>query len=121
MRLTWDELALAFDALFEMRIRADQESRATIGALGVKVNGELRTLWATLCSGAEHNQTRAEMDLTRDEMHTLVLALMNYKERARQLYQGDTRATLDRLRELDALQEKIQHELDRTAGEGGKE
>lgn len=120
MRLIWDELTLAMDALMEMRFKATDQERRAAGTLGVKVIGELQTLWPAICSGEERNQTGAKMDLTREEMHTLVLALMNYKEKARQQYR-EARAALDRIRELDALQTKIQRELDRTAGEGGKE
>lgn len=43
LELTHDELALAMDALFEMKYREkDPERRAAIGALGVKVIEELR-------------------------------------------------------------------------------
>ena len=81
MRLIWDELNLVLDALFEMRIRADQESRATIGALGVKVIGELRALWPTLCSGAERNPTGTEIYLTQDEKRLALEALEKAREK----------------------------------------
>ena len=108
MQTTWDELGLFYDALWDEMKGKDPKHRAAIGALGVKVIAELRKQWAALCAGTEQPGGEG-MDLTRDEMHTLVLALTHYKERAR-------RATLDRLRELDALQDKIQGELDRTGG-----
>ena len=81
MRLTWDELTLALDALIEARIREGQESRATIGALGVKVIGALRALWPTLCNGAERNQTGADMALTQDETRLALDALEKAREK----------------------------------------
>ena len=49
MQLTWDELGLAMDALFEER--KDPERRAASAAPGVKVIAELRKQWAALCAG----------------------------------------------------------------------
>ena len=112
MRLIWDELTLALDSLMEMRFRGTDQERRAAGALGVKVIGELQTLWPAICSGEERNQTGAEMELTREEMRIAIDALAKARK-------GE--ADPDRMEAIGALALKLFRELRDEDNQGGEQ